>query len=363
MKYFVSIAFILFASSVSAQMGPSDYLNMGIQKFEEKQYNQANFYFDKALELNDTYASAYYMKSKSLKEKNDFEEALKNVDKAILYEIDKSSYMADYLLLKGYISIELGDVQKVNQAIKTLREDYGNSSRVMAAAGALSAQHERYYEAIDFISKAISLDPDNSAYYAQRSQLKYKIYEEAHGWKVYDEILQDINTAIALNPDNYQYYEFRSELYANDDEPLKALQDYDRMIGLNPSNSDAYTKRGIYYMSNDQYQKAIQDFNSSIKNNPTNELSYLYKALCEHNNSRHNTAYDDFSKSIEILEAKRNTKYWTDSDHTELGQSYLYRGHTAYSIGHRMNACVDFRKAYEIGIKKAANYYRKYCGL
>ena len=69
MKYFVSIAFILFASSVSAQMGPSDYLNMGIQKFEEKQYNQANFYFDKALELNDTYASAYYMKSKSLKER------------------------------------------------------------------------------------------------------------------------------------------------------------------------------------------------------------------------------------------------------------------------------------------------------
>ncbi len=79
--------------------------------------------------------------------------------------------------------------------------------------------------------------------------------------------------------------------------------------------------------------------------------------------SRFAEAQKDFTKSIDILTKELERTANKEIVQKNLAETYLLRGHCLNLMGNNANACRDFLAAYNLGVKKGLNYYRKYCGI
>ena len=147
------------------------------------------------------------------------------------------------------------------------------------------------------------------------------------------------------------------------DEKELAIKDYNTVIELSPKKEEAYSKRGVIKMNNYDYRSATLDFTRSILINPNEESNYRYRGLCYNNLNNYKEAIKDFSKSIDLLTVKIENSADKDLLKNTLAETYLLRGHCFNLMGSNAQSCLDFLMAYNLGVKKGLNYYRKYCGI
>ena len=73
-----------------------------------------------------------------------------------------------------------------------------------------------------------------------------------------------LSKAIKLQPDNSDIYNMRGSIYMTTGKNQLAYDDFNKAIQLNPINADYYNNRGTIYDKTGHYLHAIKDFDEAI---------------------------------------------------------------------------------------------------
>lgn len=172
---------------VQNSLNASQWLEKGIEAYNNRDYNSALEAFDQVVLLDPGYAKAYYYRGITYHNLKFYQQALSDYNKCLsLMPRNADTYN--------------------NRAI--LYSDQGNWQNSL----------------LDY-TKAISLNNKNPYYYSNRGNL----YSNQ---KRYGEALLDYNLAIQLNPRVSYFYFNRGGVYANLGETEKARGDYRKAIAL-----------------------------------------------------------------------------------------------------------------------------------
>jgi tetratricopeptide (TPR) repeat protein len=194
---------------------PFAYLARGYAHAGTGELEKALQDFDKAIELDASYAAAYLWRGHSYFDLGEYEQAIPDYDRAI--ELDPE--MSEAYLYLGHSHDWLGD----------------------------------YEQSIQNYDAAIEIDPD---------------YVYAYYWRGYTHAeygyvslaIKDFTTAIELNREWAEPYYMRGSVYAMSGNRMQAIRNYNRAIELDPKLAEAYYRRGIVRAELGDNEQAIQDF-------------------------------------------------------------------------------------------------------
>lgn len=123
----------------------------------------------------------------------------------------------------------------------------------------LAHNHKADYDrAIQDLSEAIRLDPNNSSAFNNRGM--------AYNYKNdYDRAIIEFGIAIRLDPGKFSAFNNRAFSYSNKREHDRAIADASEAIRLNPKNAFAYKNRAASYEGKGELEKALADFQAALR--------------------------------------------------------------------------------------------------
>ncbi len=192
------------------------------------------------------------------------------------------------------------------------------------ALGVEQAREDEYDEAIDSLSKAIELEPeDPDAYYFRG--ISYYLKEDP------DSAIADFDKALELIPNGTVTYITDADIYAMRGSSYGLKEDYDtaivdleKAIELEPTNADfeamaadSYALRGYDYTEAKDYDKAIADLDRAFELYPEGErvraigaIAYSLRGYIYAKSGDYDRAAAAFGRAFEL-----------DSENTEIGKA------------------------------------------
>ena len=141
------------------------------------------------------------------------------------------------------------------------------------------------------------MDPNKPYFYLWRGVVYYQQGD-------YDSAIEDVTKALELEPDNAPAYIHRSLIYRTKGDYDSAIEDVTKTLELEPNNFDAYIHRGLIYRTKGDYDRSLLDFNKAIQLNPNDVDAYnnpwaawLRSEVDEETKSDQTTA-EDIGKNI-----------------------------------------------------------------
>lgn len=194
--------------------------------FEAEDYNAAYTVANEAIKSKDQ-AIAYYYSGASARMLNHFEQATKDLEKAIIR--DRNLILAYLELAKLQIDQEQFEYSIDNCSMVLLLLDPQNVEALYIRSKAFHAQREPDQALID-ITKAISLNMDNGHLYMERAQynLDYAYYSNS---------IDDYSIALSMNDTSITAYKNRAYAYEQISKKEQARNDYSAILVLLESRS------------------------------------------------------------------------------------------------------------------------------
>ncbi|MBF0505024.1 MAG: tetratricopeptide repeat protein [Candidatus Omnitrophica bacterium] len=164
-----------------------------------------------------------------------------------------------------------------------------HKARVNASLGRVYGSSGQYDKAIDYLSRAIAISPDNITY--ENRGIIYSLQGLS------DKALEDLSKSIAMDPNYFSVYVKRSGVYQIQHNYGAALADLQRAIQLGPYFSDAYIERGMIWMQTGKLQEALKDFQQALNIDPFNYDVLLRQGAVYYSLGRYDLALEDFTKA------------------------------------------------------------------
>lgn len=230
------------------------------------------------------------------------------------------------------------EIKRIDAQIK--QNDLGFKAMQYVDLGNTACDDENYSMAIEYLTKAIELNPNlASAYYSR-------------GWTYYrqgnlTQANMDYNKAIELNPDLAGSYYNRGSAYRRTVNMNQEIDYYTRIIDLKPHDASAYYRRGVEYEYRREYDQAIQDFTKAIELNPKYSEAYNHRGWRYYKQGNFTKAIADYTKAI-----KSNPRY---------AAAYVNRGLAYEILGNKSQAIADYKRALELEPKNT--YAQQYLNL
>lgn len=226
------------------------------------------------------------------------------------YQDDRTEERSDPAEAIGYLrpSVEEykknGDTGAFIAAIQSLTDAQAGNNELISYVYLLSSEvlslRWEYDCAIEYITKALELNPDNAEAYALRGQVHLQKGD-------YDRAITDCTKAIDLNPNDTNAYWDRGQAYEGKGDNGRAHADFDRVIvdctkatALNPNDTSAYWCRGYAYRSKGDYDQAITDFTKVIDLDPNHIQAYFQRGQAYRDKGDNGRAHADIGKSIKL---------------------------------------------------------------
>jgi tetratricopeptide (TPR) repeat protein len=231
---------------------------------------------------------------------------------------------------------------------------------------------EQYEQALQDLTEAINLSPDEAIYWEERGNT-YRLM------KRYEAALQDLSQAIELDPKYKWAITIRGVTYRLMERYEEALQDFNLAIDLDPKYSWVIANRGETYQSMERYEEALQDFNLAIDLDPKYSWVIANRGETYRLMDRNEEALNDFNRAIEldpkykwaiasrgqVREALRQyEKALQDFDRAiEIDPNYTWairkRGQIYLMLGQNSEALMDFDRALELKPDIDWNWYSR----
>ena len=228
-------------------------INIGCVLEDIGEKEQALFYLNKAIELEENFR-AYYNCGFIYKRQRKYNLAIQNYTRAIeLNPLDISAYND-----RGFC---YSQIEKYDDAINDLTRAMELNPLDLISTynrGWCYSQIGKYDDAINDLTRAVALNPLYSTAYSQRGWCYSKIEK-------YDDAINDHTKAIELNPRNSNAYQNRGWCYSQIGKYDDAIKEYTRAIELSPLDVIAYKNRGWYYLQVGKYDDALEDYRNAMK--------------------------------------------------------------------------------------------------
>ena len=353
---------IYFCGGVQAQ-DPRESFKFAKFKFDNGDFKESLNYLNQAIEKDPLYINAYFLRADVNFELGQYYNSILDINHIFKIEKTTSSSTADYYLTRAKSFMGLKEYTNAASDLEKSMVISKNNPELYYYSAKLAFANENYTNAISVLNAGIIINPENASFYILRAKINLENLKPIKDSDAYKHVLDDLNVAIALEPDNSKYFLFRSDFLNKMGEAEKAMADYNKVIELSPKKDEAYSKRGVIKMNNFDYRSAILDFTKSILINPNEETNYRYRGLCYSNLEYFSGALKDYTKSIDLLTVQLKNNADKNPLKNTLAETYVLRGHCLNLMGNNAQACRDFLRAHNLGIKKGLNYYRKYCGI
>lgn len=163
----------------------------------------------------------------------------------------------------------------------------------------------------------------------------------------YVEALVNLNKAIELDPNQSAAYFLRGNIKDNFEDKHGAMKDYNLAIEKNPKFADALYARGNVKMALQDYYGAIDDYTAVITINENYVEAYFSRGKAKQFLQAYQDAINDCSKIIQI--------------NPKNASAYSMRGILRIEFGDTKNGCLDLSKAGELGDLKAYDIIKEKC--
>jgi tetratricopeptide (TPR) repeat protein len=194
-------------------------------------------------------------------------------------------------------------------------------------------------KAIEYLSQAIRLDPNDALAYINRG-IAYR------NLKQYQQAINDYDQATRLDPSDADAYYNRGITYSHLKQYQHAIKDYDQAIQFDPGNAKAYNNRGVAYKDLKQYQQAINDYDQAIRLDPGEASAYYNRGIAYGRYlMQYQQAISDFTQAIRLAPGD--------------AEAYNNRGIAYLASGFTEKGCQDLQNACSLGACGGLNFARQ----
>lgn len=159
--------------------------------------------------------------------------------------------------------------------------------------GSALIEKRDYRGALEYLNKAIALEPKKARAYAEVSRVNGRLGQHKM-------VIDNCTTAIRLDPKCQLAYANRGNAYAQLKLFPQAIADCTKAISLDPKDLQSYSNRGSIYGELGQFDKSIADFNKAISIDPKDSISYINRGASYLNSGQYKKAIEDCDKGIAI---------------------------------------------------------------
>jgi tetratricopeptide (TPR) repeat protein len=252
------------------------YYLEGIDYFYKVYMVEAEKNFRKALELDSTFAMAYYWLAILVTGA----ERKTSAAKAAQYS-DKVSQKEKYYIRCLEAGVSGNQTQEIKELEKIVEHYPEEKEAYFALAIIYQLQLRRYQQAVDCLNKAIEIDP---LYKIAYNMLAYAYNDMGD----FEKSLWAINKYISLAPDEANPYDSRADLYAYNGKLDQAIDSYKKALEVKPDFYSSLMKLGHMYLFKREYAQAES----------------CYKALSSSNEKLYRSAGRIFLALIPLYQGK-----------------------------------------------------------
>lgn len=312
------------------------YNQSGLAKLYSGDYYGAIGDFTNAINISPRFYVAHTNLGFTKKEMGDLESALKDYHNAIAIDSSKASGFSDrgniYFSLEDY-EAAIVDFEKAIARDSTRLVDHFNLAVSLA-------QLDRYQDALGYYNKAIAAGYTNERVYNYRGVTFYSLED-------YESALHDFQASVKLNAENTTYQLNLGKTYSELGESKKALKAFDKIIAMDENNAEAYNLMGIEYFHLEDYDLAVSNFSKAIAIDAKNANYFDNRASSRENLMDFTGAIEDYNQSLILYPDDANIVY--------------RRGLAKANSNNNFDACLDFKKASEMGYEEATVKLKEYC--
>lgn len=151
----------------------------------------------------------------------------------------------------------------------------------------------QYQPAVDILTKAIALEPDNALAYYHRGIAFQRL-------KFYAQALSDFTVVIEKGPPIDFAFLNRGAVRAKLGLMREAESDFDAALKIEPTRPDTYFNRALLFLKTNRGQEAIDDISKGIGFNPKDAKAYFLRASALETFHRHDEVRRDLEEALRI---------------------------------------------------------------
>ena len=282
-------------NNIEAEVVQADKKFLANQKIEEASriFKTNNFVdaialLSEAIGLDDKNPVAYCKRGLMYQLRKDYKHAHNDYDKAI--EIDP-----EYVTAYVWRAFLLGGHQAIEDYSKAIQINPYEANTYISRAKTYSSLKD-YKKALQDYNKAISISPHEGNWYFERAEF----YRERGEYK---EALDDYDKCLDLNPKAEWAAARRIEVYIKKENYQQVIEECNKCITKYMQSSGFlscyYVYRAFAYWSFGKYEQALDDCNKSIEIAPKDSRAYYIRGLVYQNMGDLELANIDFRKAEE----------------------------------------------------------------
>ncbi|TAK56990.1 MAG: tetratricopeptide repeat protein [Bacteroidetes bacterium] len=245
-----------------------DLFEAGKVYYESSQYLEAIEYYDKAIELDPTFAYPLNGKGNVFYYLHRYEEAIECYDKAI--ELDPT--FAYPLNGKGNVFSDLHGYEEAIECYDNAIELDPTFAYPWYNKGNVFYDLHRYEEAIECYDKVIELDPKDAYPWNGKGNVFYDLHR-------YEEAIECYDNAIELDPTfAYPWYGM-GNVFSDLHRYEEAIECYNKAIELDPKFAYPWNGKGNVFSDLHRYEEAIECYDNAIELDPKFASPWYGKGL------------------------------------------------------------------------------------
>ena len=256
-----------YTASIKNSPSATAYVNRGLVRAEQRDYENAVADFSDALRIDPNHATALSNRAFAWTMKRDYDRALADYSEMIRLDAKNAASFSN----RGAVCATKGDDEKA-------LADFGEAIRLdhnFAAAykwrASLWRKHHQYENAIAEYTELLRIDPKNAVAYADRG----------FAWRAkrdFPKAIEDYSQALRLDPTFTSAYVERGTVWQARRDFDKALADYSMAVRVNPKQTQAYLPRASLWWLRKEYDKALADYTTLIQLSPDRPDGYNARA-------------------------------------------------------------------------------------
>ena len=193
--------------------------------------------------------------------------------------------------------------------------------------------------AMEDYNKAIELNYNDA--YNNRGILRNRMND-------YKNAIEDFNRALHGKSDRDIAHYNKGIAKLNLGDFSGAVEDFSKAIEINPQYSDAYNNRGfVRYEKLSDFIGAIHDFDTAILLSPAEPDIYYNRGNAKILAGNYESAIIDYDMALHIK--------------PDYGEAYFNKGIALLKLEKAVPACLNWDKASELGVARAAKLIQMYC--
>ncbi len=297
-----------------------NYYLRGTQELDNGYLNKARRFFEKAVELDSTFAIAYNTLGwvcVGLWDPSAAEEAFERAKRYASKATHKERLYIDLY----YAKFIEGNLEKYHRILQESNQEYEDDKTTHLLLGGYYVETLNYHKAIEEFTKVVNLDPDH----------KYAIYGLANMYlkiKEFEKALYYIHKHASLNPGQPFTTNFIALIYFSMGRFDDAITKYKEVLEVEPEYIQSYFNLGYLYAIRENPDEAFQYFDQYIAVAPSpgeRIIGYWWRGFYNYWLGNFEQALADLRKAEELINTMGNA---LDQAHIDLIKAWIY-----YSLG------------------------------